>query len=66
MNSMKSLLAALLVLFPLYAGAGEPAEKKTTYELELDPYYSAFGMYNSLTGKPIPHMKVASELEIFP
>lgn len=47
------------------AFAEEPAEKKTTYELELDPYYSAFGVYNSLTGKPIPHMKVASEAEIY-
>jgi len=62
---MKLLLTALLALLPLYARAGEPADKKTTYELELDPYYSAFGVYNSLTGKPIPHMQAESELEIY-
>ena len=57
-------LAILLMLCPL-AAAQESPGKKTTYELELDPYYSAFGMYNSLTGKPIPHMSVDSELEIY-
>ncbi|HAF95882.1 MAG: hypothetical protein A2X34_04950 [Elusimicrobia bacterium GWC2_51_8] len=62
---MKLLMTSLLALLPLYALAGEPAGKKTTYELELDPYYSAFGVYNSLTGKPIPHMQVDSELEIY-
>ena len=55
----------LLALLPLCAQGAEPAGKKTTYELELDPYYSAFGVYNSLTGKPIPHMEVESELEIY-
>jgi hypothetical protein len=59
------LLTALLLCLAAAAAAQEAPEKKTTYEVELDPYYSAVGMYNSLTGKPIPHMKVDSELEIY-
>jgi len=62
---MKLLLACALALTPAFALAEEPAEKKTTLEIELDPYYSAIGVYNSLTGKPIPHLEVASELEIY-
>jgi len=49
----------------LAANAEEPPDKKTTVEVELDPYYSAVGVYNSLTGKPIPHLEVDSELEIY-
>ncbi len=59
------ILAAALALAPFPARAGEPAEKKTTVEIELDPYYSAVGVYNSLTGKPIPHLQAASELAIY-
>jgi hypothetical protein len=55
----------ILLLFCAAAFAAEAPEKKTTYEVELDPYYSAVGMYNSLTGKPIPHMTADSELEIY-
>lgn len=62
---MKLLLAALLALLPSISAAAEPAEKKTTVEIELDPYYSAVGVYNSLTGKPIPHLEADSELEIY-
>lgn len=62
---MKLFLAAALLLTPAFASAEEQPEKKTTVEIELDPYYSAIGVYNSLTGKPIPHMKVDSELEIY-
>ncbi len=62
---MKLLLAAALALAPVFVRAGEPPEKKTTVEIELDPYYSAIGVYNSLTGKPIPHLEVDSELEIY-
>lgn len=60
---MKKLL--VLLLLPAFAAAQEPAEKRTTVEIELDPYYSAVGVYNSLTGKPIPHLEVDSELEIY-
>ena len=62
---MRMLLALSLLLAAGPAFSLPPAERKTTCELELDPYYSAFGVYNSLTGKPIPHMEVASELEIY-
>lgn len=62
---MRLILTLSLLLAALTAQAQPPAERKTTYELELDPYYSSFGVYNSLTGKPIPHMEVASELEIY-
>ena len=62
---MKLILAALLALIPFCALAEDAPEKKTTVEVELDPYYSAVGMYNSLTGKPIPHMKADSELDIY-
>jgi len=60
---MKALLAALLLL-PAALSAQE-AGKKTTVEIELDPYYSAVGVYNSLTGKPIPHLSVRNEAEIY-
>jgi len=39
--------------------------EKTSYELQLDPYYSAFGMYNNLTQEPIPHLGEKSESEIY-
>ncbi len=57
--------ALMLLCLALPAAAQDAPEKKTTFELELDPYYSAYGMYNSLTGKPIPHLEVDSELEIY-
>lgn len=59
------VLAAALAFAPALLRAGEGPEKKTTVEIELDPYYSAIGVYNSLTGKPIPHLEVGSELEIY-
>lgn len=62
---MKLLLCAALALLPVFSYAEEPPGKKTTVEVELDPYYSAVGVYNSLTGKPIPHLKVDSELELY-
>lgn len=52
------------MLLPALSSAGEEA-KKTTVEIELDPYYSAVGVYNSLTGKPIQHLKVKNELSIY-
>lgn len=60
---MKMLLALLLLLPSSAFSQGEG--KKTTLEIELDPYYSAVGVYNSLTGKPIPHLEVKNELEIY-
>ena len=60
---MKILLPLLLLLAS--AAAALEAEKKTTVEIELDPYYSAVGVYNSLTGKPIPHLRVRNEAEIY-
>ncbi|MDP2866721.1 MAG: hypothetical protein Q8O90_10805 [Elusimicrobiota bacterium] len=59
------VFTATLAFTPAFVGAGETPEKKTTVEIELDPYYSAIGVYNSLTGKPIPHLEVESELEIY-
>jgi hypothetical protein len=59
------ILTALLLLLPLRARCEETPEKKTTIEIELDPYYSAAGVYNSLTGKPIQHLQVKNELEIY-
>ncbi|OGS13925.1 MAG: hypothetical protein A2234_07015 [Elusimicrobia bacterium RIFOXYA2_FULL_58_8] len=62
---MKLILAALLLLVPLSTWCEEAPEKKTTVEIELDPYYSAAGIYNSLTGKPIQHLQVKNELDIY-
>lgn len=56
-------LLALTLLSPCLCA--QEKEKKTTVEIELDPYYSAIGIYNSLTGKPIPHLEVKNELEIY-
>ncbi len=64
-SRMKLLLAAALSLMPALSLAGDKPEAKTTVEVELDPYYSSVGVYNSLTGKPIPHMEVNSELDIY-
>ncbi len=62
---MKLILAALLALLPFCARAEEAPEKKTTVEVELDPYYTSIGVYRSLTGKPIPHMGATPEIEIY-
>ncbi|OGR41673.1 MAG: hypothetical protein A2X35_12410 [Elusimicrobia bacterium GWA2_61_42] len=59
------LLFTALLLCSSFAAAQDAPEKKTTVEIELDPYYSAFGVYNSLTGKPIQHLEVDSEAEIY-
>ena len=57
---------ALLLIFSLFNASNLFAEEKaTTFELQLDPYYSAIGIYNSLTGKPIPLLKGKSETEIY-
>ncbi|MBU2574049.1 MAG: hypothetical protein KKH28_08250 [Elusimicrobia bacterium] len=61
-------LAAIIffTLFcPLPAAAEEAGEDKAHIEIELDPYYASAGLYKSLTGKPIPHMGAASELELY-
>ena len=62
---MTLLLAMLLAFVPSCLSAQEEPDKKTTVEVELDPYYSAVGVYNSLTGKPIPHLQVKNELQIY-
>ena len=62
---MKKLALITLLAFCPAAAPAEDALKKTTVEIELDPYYSAVGIYNSLTGKPIPHLEVKNELEIY-
>lgn len=58
-------LVLLSIFSLLLAGNSFSEEKATTFELQLDPYYSAIGVYNSLTGKPIPHLKGKSETEIY-
>jgi hypothetical protein len=62
---MKPLLALLLLVAPALTRAQDAPENRTTFEVELDPYYASVGMYNSLTGKPIPHLEVKNELEIY-
>lgn len=47
------------------SSALEEEGKKTAVEVELDPYYASIGLYNSLTGKPIPHMGAVPEVEIY-
>lgn len=44
---------------------GDAKDKKTTVEVELDPYYASVGVYRSLTGKPIPHLGVVPEIDIY-
>jgi len=63
----RTISAAGLALFLLAAPAAaqENQDKKTSVEVELDPYYASVGLYNSLTGKPIPHLGAVSELEIY-
>ena len=55
----------LLALPGAAALAQENNDKKTTVEVELDPYYASVGVYRSLTGKPIPHRRGLSEIEIY-
>ncbi|MDP2167610.1 MAG: hypothetical protein Q8J64_04680 [Thermodesulfovibrionales bacterium] len=43
----------------------EPDKKRVEYELELDPYYTSFGVYVSLTNAPIPDVGEKNELEIY-
>lgn len=62
---MELLMAVLFGLVGSPSFAQDAPEPKTTVEVELDPYYSAAGVYNSLTGKPIPHLRAPSELDIY-
>ncbi|PIS46980.1 MAG: hypothetical protein COT17_05750 [Elusimicrobia bacterium CG08_land_8_20_14_0_20_51_18] len=58
----------LFFLFFLSLSAGPLRAEgtgRTTYELQLDPYYTAAGMYNSLTEKPIEKLTGKSESEIY-
>jgi len=65
----KVLIAAAALCLVATLGTAAPAlgaaEKKTTVEVELDPYYASVGVYNSLTGKPIPHLGVVPEIDIY-
>src|SRR3989339_61427 len=65
--SRKTLILSLCLLPApgIPALAQENKDKKTTVEIELDPYYTSAGLYNSLTGKPIPHMGTVPEAEIY-
>ena len=66
--TIRKIAIVTLCLLPAYgvpASAREEAGKKTTVEVELDPYYASVGLYNSLTGKPIPHMGAVPEIEIY-
>ena len=70
MRTASLLLAGLLAacLIPFHLQAEEPQkkdEKRTKFELELDPYYSSVDLYASLTSKPIPHVGQKSEAEIY-
>ncbi|MFA6433422.1 MAG: hypothetical protein WCW52_01870 [Elusimicrobiales bacterium] len=62
---MKPLLTVLMLLLPLCVRSEDSPEKKTTMEVELDPYYASIGLYRSLTGRPIPHMGAVPETEIY-
>ena len=62
---MKLILAALIIFLPFCIRAEEVPGKKTTVEVEVDPYYTSIGLYRSLTGKPIPHMGAAPEIDIY-
>jgi hypothetical protein len=55
----------LLALPGAAARAQDDKDKKTTVEVELDPYYTSVGVYRSLTGKPIPHLGAVPETEIY-
>lgn len=61
---MKALLALSLFLIPAKPLFSEETPK-TTYEIQLDAYYTAAGMYNCLTQKPIEKLKGKSESEIY-
>ncbi|MCG2726714.1 MAG: hypothetical protein L6420_10800 [Elusimicrobia bacterium] len=63
MKKLSWLISILLI--PAFIFASDAPPKKTSIEVQLDPYYSAIGIYNSLTGKPIPHLKGKSEAEIY-
>lgn len=62
MNRKAKYLIIFLTLFSSFLFS---QDKKTTYELQLDPYYTAFGMYNNLSDKPIPHLGEKKESEIY-
>ncbi len=54
------------VMFLLLDGlAFSSGEGRTTFELQLDPYYTAFGAYTSLTGKKMEHLSGKSEVQIY-
>ena len=45
----------------------EPAEQAsaTTFEVEWDPYYTNVGLYQSLTGEPIPEVQFDNEAHVY-
>lgn len=58
-------LALLSMFFLLTAGNLFSGEKTTTFELQLDPYYTAFGMYNCLIAKKMEHLSGKTESQIY-
>ena len=57
--------ALLSMFFLLTIGNLFSGEKTTTFELQLDPYYSAFGMYNCLIAEEMEHLSGKTESQIY-
>ncbi|MBI4802857.1 MAG: hypothetical protein HY796_10080 [Elusimicrobia bacterium] len=68
---LSAAIIFLFLFFPRITTAQQSATEtvkeaaEAHIEIELDPYYASAGLYKSLTGKPIPHLSAASEIEIY-
>jgi hypothetical protein len=57
------MLTALVVMLVLVSTDRSIAE--TSFEVELDPYYSNAGFYIGLTDKPLPEISTEQETEVY-
>ncbi len=59
------LLVLLSIFLLSITGNLFSEEKPITFELQLDPYYTAFGMYNCLIAEEMEHLRGKTESQIY-
>ena len=66
MNKLITIsLLSIIAVYPVLSNAQEEEGKKTVYDIQIDPYYTAAGICRSLTSRPIEQLGKKTEWEIY-